>query len=243
MTCFCGLLISFDVSHILLFRLGRVFVAMSMFTFCCAFSGDQIRGHWSEERVIEEDWLLPYRFHHGPRHSNRYVRRVQPDKYDNVTYEVAPPHRSDNASEPVVERRQFVQAVGDYWAKTTVRGHYFRVSNPHKTVSVLEPRESHGCDHDMRETVKETSEKINCLAAVNAGFFNTTSGACIGNVHIFLMFLLLQNISTGLGLFRRIFFLNPTDLDPPTHFHGKLGFLGEKIFAKPLEGGGVLTMV
>ena len=152
-----------------------------------------------------EDLLPPYRFHHGPRHSNRYVRDAQHNKYHNVTYEVAPPHRSDNTSQPVIERRQFVQAVGEYWAKTTVRGHYFRVSNPHKTVSVLEPKESHGCDLDMRETVTETSEKRSCLAAVNAGFFNTTSGACIGNVHIyFLPFILSISSKCVTSLHHRV---------------------------------------
>ncbi|KAI0215481.1 N-acetylglucosamine-1-phosphodiester alpha-N-acetylglucosaminidase [Lamellibrachia satsuma] len=147
-----------------------------------ARSEDQLNGDWSDETVVDEDWLIPYKYHHGPRHTNRYVRDCQRAKFHNVTYEISPPYHSDNISESVIERRQFVQKVSDYWDAMPVRGHYFRVTNPDKTVSVLEPRESHGCDYDIRETVEETSRKRNCLAAVNAGFFNMTSGACIGNV-------------------------------------------------------------
>ena len=132
-------------------------------------------GLWSDDTVVTEDWLIPYKYHHGPRHTNRYVRSCQPVKFNNITYEVSSPYHSDNVSEPVVERRHFVLS-------TLVQGHYFRVTNPDKTVSILEPRESHGCDSNTRETVEETSRKGNCLAAVNAGFFNTKNGACIGNV-------------------------------------------------------------
>ena len=54
------------------------------------------------------------------------------------------------------------------------------------------------------------------------------------NTHGILL-LLLQNISTGLGLFWDDFPQNKIterDLDPPTHFHSNLGFLEKKILCK-----------
>lgn len=145
-------------------------------------SDDDVGGLRSSETAVKEDWLIPYKYHHGPSHTNRYMRSCQPVKF-NITYEVSPPHRSDNISEPVIEHRRFVQKISTNYGDTTpVQGHYFQVTNSDKTVSILEPRESHGCDFHTRETVEETSRKGNCLAAVNAGYFNTRNGACIGNV-------------------------------------------------------------
>lgn len=56
------------------------------------------------------------------------------------------------------------------------------VHDPLRTVSVLEPGGLGGCQRGHRVTVEETSATTGCLFAQNAGFFNTTSDGCVGNI-------------------------------------------------------------
>lgn len=56
------------------------------------------------------------------------------------------------------------------------------VHDPLRTVSVLEPAGPGGCGMSKRATVEETAKAAGCLFAQNAGFFNTNSGKCLGNV-------------------------------------------------------------
>lgn len=61
-------------------------------------------------------------------------------------------------------------------------GHMTVVHNPLRTVSVLEPGGPDGCRMNRKVSVEETAESAGCLYAQNAGFFNTDSGECLGNV-------------------------------------------------------------
>ncbi|XP_026173390.1 N-acetylglucosamine-1-phosphodiester alpha-N-acetylglucosaminidase isoform X2 [Mastacembelus armatus] len=63
-----------------------------------------------------------------------------------------------------------------------VYGHITVVHDPQRTVSVLEPGGPGGCGMNQRSLVEETSKAAGCLYAQNAGFFNTKSGKCLGNV-------------------------------------------------------------
>lgn len=56
------------------------------------------------------------------------------------------------------------------------------VRDPLRTVSVLEPGGPGGCGMNQRASVEETAEAAGCLYAQNGGFFNTVTGACLGNV-------------------------------------------------------------
>uniref|UniRef100_A0A667YPD7 N-acetylglucosamine-1-phosphodiester alpha-N-acetylglucosaminidase n=1 Tax=Myripristis murdjan TaxID=586833 RepID=A0A667YPD7_9TELE len=61
-------------------------------------------------------------------------------------------------------------------------GHMTVVHDPLRTVSVLEPGGPGGCGMNYRALVEETARAAGCLYAQNAGFFNTRSGECLGNV-------------------------------------------------------------
>ncbi|KAK2166589.1 hypothetical protein LSH36_37g00025 [Paralvinella palmiformis] len=131
------------------------------------------------------DILQPYLYHHGPEHDHRVIRESQPETYGNNTYEEVPPHRSSPLSldTPMVQCREFVKkALYSYWEESYVSGHHIVISDPDRTVSVLEPLKVGGCSDRLIATVAETAKQSNCLVAINAGFYNTTSQACYGNV-------------------------------------------------------------
>ena len=86
----------------------------------------------------------------------------------------------------MVDSRYFVSEVGEnYWDKKPVYGHQFVISDPSKTVTVLEPKEAGGCQNSLVATVTESAKQKECILAVNAGFFNVTSGACIGKFQLY----------------------------------------------------------
>lgn len=127
------------------------------------------------------DILQPYKYHHGPRHGNRYVRDCQPVHYGNVTHELY--KANANKTLPTVNIKYFIHDVQEnYWTKYPIFGHIAVINNPVDTISVIEPGGPGGCKKGawVRETVQKTAEYKNCIAAVNAGFFNTTNGACYG---------------------------------------------------------------
>lgn len=103
-------------------------------------------------------------------------------KYANTTHEEPKSHRSKSFPDDyrVVDPKYFVKELGEYWDKKTVFGHHFVINDPGRTVSVLEPLRAQGCRDSVKATVDESAKQKTCLLAVNAGFFNVTSGACIG---------------------------------------------------------------
>lgn len=117
-------------------------------------------------------------------HNHRHTRECQHISYGNVTRSKYKAQAFNNAdiSVPVMETRHAVIDVGPYFNKRGVEVHFTVVNNPLKTFSVLEPAKIGGCEDQVRSTVIESGKQKNCLVAVNAGFFNTHNGSCLGNV-------------------------------------------------------------
>uniref|UniRef100_A0A8C7ZGJ1 N-acetylglucosamine-1-phosphodiester alpha-N-acetylglucosaminidase n=1 Tax=Oryzias sinensis TaxID=183150 RepID=A0A8C7ZGJ1_9TELE len=125
---------------------------------------------------LDDDLLLPYANGHGPAHSHRHVRVCQPIIYGNTTHESSPPRHQ--TGQPVAESNVFVTNAPSGW----VYGRLTVVHDPLQTLSVLEPGGPDGCKNNRRVSVEETAKAAGCLYAQNAGFFNTKSGQCLGNV-------------------------------------------------------------
>ncbi|XP_050395528.1 N-acetylglucosamine-1-phosphodiester alpha-N-acetylglucosaminidase isoform X1 [Patella vulgata] len=132
------------------------------------------------------DLLEPYEDYHSPRvkRSNRHIRECQEVKYGNVTHSKIKANPDTNISYPFVEVKHMVKQIGQYYFKHPVTVRYQRVDYPLNTLSVLEPLEAETCQpgYSNLTTVSETSTRANCVVAVNGGFFNTTTGACLGNI-------------------------------------------------------------
>lgn len=131
------------------------------------------------------DILQPYRDHHGPRHrTHRQVRECQDVKYGNLTHSKILSHGfNENVSLPIAETRHIIHVIQQtYYLRRDVLMHFSVINNPFHTVSVLEPKMEHGCKEGeaVRATVLESAKQEECIVAINAGFFNTTSGACKG---------------------------------------------------------------
>ena len=138
----------------------------------------------AEEDVLE-DILRPYksyREHLNLNRNHRHVRDCQPIHYGNTTFETFSKKNKDIADSSPVILHSFLKRLssdkGDNW----VYGHIATVSNPLQSLSVLEPLEAGGCQHNKRATVATSSGQMKCRVAVNAGFFNTHTGSCLGNI-------------------------------------------------------------
>eukprot|EP00064_Thunnus_orientalis_P024284 superscaffoldBa00010192_g24569 len=129
----------------------------------------------------DSDVLLPYAHGHGPSHSHRHVRDCQSVAHGSITYETWPSR--SYSSLPVAESTVFISDMpGRSGSSRWVYGHMTVVQDPLRTLSVLEPGGSSGCEKSHRVTVVETAETAGCLYAQNAGYFNTTTDGCLGNV-------------------------------------------------------------
>ena len=138
----------------------------------------------SKDADVGLDILQPYTEHHGPKHrTHRQVRECQDVRYGNVTHSKILSHGfNKNISLPIATTRHKIHVIQEtYYTRRDVLMHFSVINNPFRTVSVLEPKREGGCQEDLRATVLESSEEEQCIVAINAGFFNTTSGGCIGN--------------------------------------------------------------
>ena len=81
---------------------------------------------------------------------------------------------------PIATLHHTLLDLGSYYSPQNIQAHIAVVNTPHLTVSVEEPGGQGGCGRDNLESVENTARLRGCLLAVNAGFFNTSSGACIG---------------------------------------------------------------
>ncbi|XP_057690082.1 N-acetylglucosamine-1-phosphodiester alpha-N-acetylglucosaminidase isoform X1 [Corythoichthys intestinalis] len=125
---------------------------------------------------MTDDVLRPYTDGHGPRHSHRYVRDCQPRVHGNRTHESFP--ASNQSDSPLAETKLVVHKLPG----RVVSGHFTVVSEPLRTLSVLEPGHPGGCNSSRLATVQETTEAAGCIVALNGGFFNTVTGQCLGNL-------------------------------------------------------------
>ncbi|ESO95068.1 hypothetical protein LOTGIDRAFT_188920, partial [Lottia gigantea] len=132
------------------------------------------------------DLLQPYKNYHGQRlkKSNRHIRECQEIKYGNVTHSKVKVKPDTNISYPLVEVKHLTKEIGSYYYKNPVTIRYQRVDFPLNTLSVLEPGEPGTCreGHGTRSITSKTALSGNCIVGVNGGFFNTTTGACLGNI-------------------------------------------------------------
>jgi len=158
---------------------------MSYFIFIIALININICTSTVVESDTIEDLLLPYPARrHGSRRGHRFVRECQPPRFGNLTHEEWPTQYDDyvaSAFDPA-EVHHFALEVGSGSNRRTVYGHHVIVNNPNRTTSVIEPRKSGGCQLHDRATVVVSAVENKCVVAVNAGFFNVTDGACLGNV-------------------------------------------------------------
>lgn len=125
---------------------------------------------------LDDDLLFPYTNSHGPSHSHRHVRDCQPIAHGKVTHETCTASKDSNS--PVFESKIFISNIDSRWAS----GHITVVHDPLKTISILEPGGPGGCKQNHRELVELTAKTRKCLVAQNGGYFNTTTGQCLGNV-------------------------------------------------------------
>ncbi|XP_068425801.1 N-acetylglucosamine-1-phosphodiester alpha-N-acetylglucosaminidase-like [Clinocottus analis] len=131
----------------------------------------------------DDDVILPYTKGHGPSHAHRHVRDYQFEAHGSKTYETWPASRHGGL--PVAESTVFTADTPlSGGASRWVYGHVTVVRDPLRTLSVVEPGGPGGCETSPRPrvTVEETASRAGCLYAQNAGFFNTTSDRCLGNV-------------------------------------------------------------
>ncbi|MEE6469248.1 hypothetical protein FKM82_008553 [Ascaphus truei] len=136
----------------------------------------------SARNSLLDDLLLPYPplSKHGPNHSHRNVRDCQPIAHGNTTHEEWP--SNNNTQLPVATTTVFVSKFLDANNEKTVYGHFTFVNNPLRTFSVLEPGGTGGCSKNLTATVEETATYGKCIVAQNGGYFNTSTGTCLGNI-------------------------------------------------------------
>ncbi|KAK0051511.1 N-acetylglucosamine-1-phosphodiester alpha-N-acetylglucosaminidase [Biomphalaria pfeifferi] len=152
-----------------------------------------VRGDLKDQNDVVEDeldLLVSEYFQARP----SFVHRRQRDAnscqsviYKNVTnYQSKYQAYSDSSIVlPLVEAHHMVKEFGQYsWSKQQVHIHHQQVNNPLTTWSVLEPGQHGTCRNDSgdRYTVVDSSAQKHCIAAANAGFFNTKTGQCLGNI-------------------------------------------------------------
>ncbi|GAB1597853.1 N-acetylglucosamine-1-phosphodiester alpha-N-acetylglucosaminidase-like isoform X1 [Argonauta hians] len=136
------------------------------------------------------DLLLPYLKHHGPRHGHRYVRSCQKLKYGDLTYSKYAAYKNNvtnpaDIPPPFVTSKYMIKKISHTFSERYVTINYQLVNYPWQTLSVLEPLRANSCTNKIstvRATVEESAKRMNCLVATNAGFFNTHTGECLGNV-------------------------------------------------------------
>jgi len=121
---------------------------------------------------------------HDSSRDHRLIHECQPNLFGNLAHEEWPTQYDDYvaSTQDPAEVRYFALEVGTGSNRRTVYGHQVIVNNPNRTTSVVEPRESGGCQRHDRETVAVSALANKCVIAVNAGYFNDTDGACLGNV-------------------------------------------------------------
>ncbi|XP_077991683.1 N-acetylglucosamine-1-phosphodiester alpha-N-acetylglucosaminidase-like [Glandiceps talaboti] len=164
------------------FCLERIYVRVLCLMVFVTISKSEENNRLNGRYVFADDVLTPYRpGHHGPRRSHRFVRDCQEYKYGNKTHEVFPVHNR-NESEPLIEVRYFIDTItADIGGVKDIMGHHVTLNDPMK-LSVLEPNVQGGCERNERETVVESGKQKKCIMGLNAGFFDTSTGACLGNV-------------------------------------------------------------
>lgn len=104
--------------------------------------------------------------------------------------------KNTNNTQPLVEIFHSGKVVSDlYYDKRYALYHIAFVSNPVQSVSVYEPHHDGTCKNGSYRltNVMESARARNCILAINAGLFNTETGACYGK-YIFKMILYVTGV-------------------------------------------------
>ncbi|CAF1514744.1 unnamed protein product [Adineta steineri] len=134
-------------------------------------------------RDIEDILSNPYGTKaHGPQKSLDELRQQMIDLhyannrnyFDNITYEIYNISQQDETSARYTKRE-----IGININSQLINGRFYRLENPLKHFSILEP--ANGCNNGTVLT-RQSAEQQKCIIATNAGFFNTKTGDCLGNV-------------------------------------------------------------
>jgi len=143
--------------------------------------------HCLTRNVGASDILLPYpnSKHLDPARTHRYVRSCLKLDKNNASFEVINTNINNDRTEIYKIRIHKENPFGQ--KNQIVFGHRAVVKNPLKLVSVLEPLQPKSCQLNIVSTVKESMKQQDCHIAINAGFFNPTtgkndSGKCYGNI-------------------------------------------------------------
>ncbi|KAG8201591.1 hypothetical protein JTE90_011257 [Oedothorax gibbosus] len=134
------------------------------------------------EKLSKEDSLSPYTQRHGSRLTHRSIEECHLLENGSSPHELYPANKHLSFTKPFIKIKRFVKNIGTSFIQKIVRGHYVVISNPLETLSVFEPDQPGGCNLNIRQTVRETARKNECLVAINAGYFDTKKGSCLGNV-------------------------------------------------------------
>jgi exopolysaccharide biosynthesis protein len=94
--------------------------------------------------------------------------------FDNITYETYNVTKHDEIFARYTKRQIGIDVDGQL-----INGRFYRLENPLGHFSILEPL--NGCSNGTALT-RQSAEKRKCIIATNAGFFNTKTGDCLGNV-------------------------------------------------------------
>ncbi|KAL8615311.1 hypothetical protein ACOMHN_038050 [Nucella lapillus] len=133
-----------------------------------------------------EDDLQPYKGHHGPVHRRlRDTQRCQHNRYGKTTYSLHAAHVNNSDVGRVVDVYHKMAEVGNfYYMKRNVDLRFQRVYNPERTLSVVEPGHRGSCEETkgVRVRVQDMASHNQCVFAANAGYFNTHTGKCLGNI-------------------------------------------------------------
>jgi N-acetylglucosamine-1-phosphodiester alpha-N-acetylglucosaminidase len=94
--------------------------------------------------------------------------------FNNITYEIYNVNKHREISARYTKREIGIDISGQL-----INGRFYRLENPLGHFSILEP--SNGCNNGTVLT-RQSAEKRKCIISTNAGFFNTKTGDCLGNV-------------------------------------------------------------
>lgn len=162
-------------------------LALFLLLFCSIISvGSSL--YEQEDDAFPGDFLTPYKEHGLHRtkrsQSTRETKGCEPVLYGNSSYEQHPSSLNSlfKYGFPFIQTHNFLHEFTEFGQKKSVYGHVTLADNPLRTFSVLEPGKSGGCKNSIRATVADSSKQRKCVAAINAGYFRTLNGHCLGNI-------------------------------------------------------------
>ncbi|XP_066289183.1 N-acetylglucosamine-1-phosphodiester alpha-N-acetylglucosaminidase-like [Branchiostoma lanceolatum] len=131
------------------------------------------------ERSSENEALLPFS---QSEEWHRHVNGCRTVKYGDTDHETFPGHKNSSVASSSNTKYFVDKLLTSRGHAKDVYGHRTVINNPLRSFSVVEPGGPNGCVERRRSTAVKTSRARGCHAAVNAGFFGSESGACMGNV-------------------------------------------------------------